>query len=213
MQKIQVVLAEDHELFRDGLDMLLQSMNNIELLGIATHGQELVELCKTHYPSVVITDIKMPIMDGIEATKVLTTLYPNLGIIGLSMYDDAILITDFLEAGGKGYLLKDATRSEFEHAIVAVNSRRNYYCQRSSAVIREHLLSLKNKSTADSVQLNDIELSILKLICDGLTSKEIGETIFLSPRTIESYRLKLLHKLNVSNTTGLVIYAIKNGIV
>jgi DNA-binding NarL/FixJ family response regulator len=210
---IKIVLADDHEIFREGLQMLLQTIGSVALLGVAQDGNSLIKLVENTKPDVILTDIKMPNMNGIEATKYLAKHFPETGIIALSMYDDAEQIIEFIEAGGKGYLLKDASKQELAEAIENVFHNKNYYCSRATQKISEFIISKKIGTTSDKINFKEIELQIINLICKGFTSKDIGEKIFLSPRTIEGYRTKIQEKMEVKNTAGIIIYAIKNGLI
>lgn len=210
--KINVVIADDHELFRDGLKLMLSSFNNIHISGEAENGIELIQTIANTQPDIVITDINMPKLDGILATKQLSNQYPTLGIIALSMYDDDDLIIDMLEAGAKGYLLKNAHKNEVIAAIEMVNKGKPYHCKNTS----KKLLQLIKCSKYNPYQgkpksiFDEKETQIINLICKEFTTKEIAEKIFLSPRTIEGIRQKIMEKMDVTNTVGLAIYAMKN---
>ncbi len=209
---IKVVIADDHEIFRDGLRMMLQKQPGINLLAEAEDGRELIEHIKHLQPDVVITDIKMPRMDGTAAVKHIAEHYPNIGIIALTMFDEEDLIIDMLEAGAKGYLLKNADKHEMIGAIKAVYNNEPYYCQHTSHRLAQMVARSKFNPYAQHVKplFNDREKEMITCICDGLTNKEIAAKIFLSVRTVEGLRMKLLEKMNVKNTAGIIIYAIKN---
>ena len=132
---IKIIIADDHELFRDGLKLMLNSFEHIIICSEATNGKELVEQVNLHHPDVVITDINMPEMDGIEAARILSNQYSTMGIIALSMYDDDDLIIDMLEAGARGYLLKNAHKTEIITAIETVNLGNPYHCENTSKKI------------------------------------------------------------------------------
>ena len=129
---IRTVLADDHEIFRDGFNVMLKKQDNIKLIGEASNGQELIEITERLKPDVVITDIKMPLLDGIEATRIITEKFHGIHVIGLTMFDDDNLIIDMLEAGAKGYLLKSAHKNEIIDAIITVNQDDTYYCKSTS---------------------------------------------------------------------------------
>ncbi len=211
---IRIVMADDHEIFRDGFKLMISRQDDIELLGDAADGKELVELVRTFQPDVVITDVKMPKMDGIEATKILLQDYPGIGVIGLSMFDEEDLIIDMLEAGARGYLLKNADKHEVAEAIRTVYQDEPYYCKHTSARLAQMIAKSKFNPYKKSkkVEFSDRELEIIRLICQELTNKEIADRLFLSIRTVEGYRLKIQEKMNVKNSIGLVIYAIRNNV-
>lgn len=213
--KINIVIADDHEIFRDGLLLMLSSYSNIHIIGEASNGKELIELVNKHQPDVVVTDINMPVIDGIEAAKQLSKLYPALGIIALSMYDDDDLIIDMLEAGAKGYLLKNAHKQEVITAIETVNLGKPYHCQNTSKKLLQLIKASKYnpyKGKPKSI-FDEKELQVIELICQQQTAKEIAEKIYLSYRTVEGIKQRIMEKMDVSNTVGLAIYAIKHKLI
>ena len=211
---IKVVIADDHEIFRDGMRIMLQKQSDIQLVGEAGDGRELIEQVKSLQPDIVISDVKMPRMDGAAATRHLVEHYPHVGIIALTMFDEEDLIIDMLEAGAKGYLLKNADKNEIVDAIKSVYDQQPYYCRHTSHKLAEMVAKSKFNPHRNHVkpEFNERELEIIRFICDGLTSKQIGERIFLSVRTVEGLRMKILEKMDVKNTAGIIIYAIKNNL-
>jgi two-component system, NarL family, response regulator NreC len=211
---IKLLIADDHEIFRDGFKLMLSKFTDIELVGEAENGRELVELTKKLKPDVIITDIKMPIMDGIDATQKISEKYPDIGIIGLSMFDEDDLIIDMLEAGAKGFLIKNAGKLEITEAIRTVYEGGPYYCKTTS----HKLTNLIAKSRFNpykkvtKIEFTEKERTIIQLICKELSNKEIADKLFVSSRTVEGHRLKILDKMNVKNTVGLVVYAMKHGL-
>jgi two-component system, NarL family, response regulator NreC len=214
LQEIKVVMADDHEIFRDGFRLILNNVNHIELVAAASDGLELIELVEKHQPDVVITDIKMPVMDGIEATRNIQLKWPEIAVIGLSMFDEEDLIIEMLEAGAKGYLVKNADKNEVIEAIETVNCNLPYYCKETSN--RLALMISKNKGgpyiRKKIVEFTDKELEIIQLICMEFTTKEISDKLCVSTRTIDGHRLKILEKMEVKNTVGMVIYALQHQI-
>jgi len=211
---IRVLLADDHEIFRDGFQIMLKKQSEIELVGQAENGAELIQLAAQLSPDIIITDIKMPRMDGIEATKKLHARYPDIGIIAFSMFDEDSLIVDMLEAGARGYLLKNTSKKEIYEAIKTVHNKGTYYCHNTSAKLAMMIgESTFNPYKQDvKFEFNDRELEVIRLVCNELLSKEIAVAMNLSVRTIEGYREKIQEKMKVRNTAGIVIYAIKNGL-
>jgi DNA-binding NarL/FixJ family response regulator len=209
---IKLIIADDHEIFRDGLRLMLQKQPEINLLAEAEDGKELIELVKHLQPDVVITDIKMPRMDGTAAAKHISEHYPAIGIIALTMFDEDDLIVDMLEAGAKGYLLKNADKHEMIEAVKSVYHNEPYYCKHTSHKLAQMVARSKFNPFKQNQkpEFNEREKEIITYICDGLTNKEIANKVFLSVRTIEGLRMKLLEKMNVKNTAGIIIYAIKN---
>lgn len=212
-QPISVVLADDHEIFRDGMKLMLSKLPEFEIKGDASDGRELIKLVDALKPDIVVTDIKMPLMDGVEATKYITKKYPQTGVIALSMFDEISLIVEMLEAGASGYLVKDCDKQEIKEAIERVHQQEQYYCRHTGNKLMQVMArNAKKDSKAGAPTLSDKEKEIIDLICQQYTTKEIGEKLFMSPRTVEGYRLKILEKLEAKNTVGIVITAIKYGI-
>lgn len=211
---ISILIADDHEIFRDGFRTMVKKFPELKLIGEAENGRDLVTLAQQLNPDVILTDIKMPKMDGVEATRELVSSKPGINIIALSMFDEDNLIIDMLEAGAKGYLLKNANKEEIIQAIRAVNNNNNYYCKNTS----EKLLQLIAKSKFNPYKklvkprFSEKEIAVIGLVCDQYSNKEIAEKLNLSIRTIEGYREKIEEKMDVHNTAGIVVYAIKNGI-
>jgi len=212
---IRLLIADDHEIFRDGLVLMLSKQPHLVLEGQAENGQELVDMVKAKQPDIVLTDIKMPRMDGIEATRYIRSHFPQVNIIALSMYDEENLIVDMLEAGARGYLLKNADKQEILEAIESVYQDKEFYCQDTSARLAAMIVKSKFNPYRKSelVEFTDREKDIVKLICLQFTAQQIAEKLFLSKRTVEGYRTRILEKMSVKNTAGVVIYALKHGII
>jgi two-component system, NarL family, response regulator NreC len=213
-EKITLLIADDHELFRDGFKLMISKYKDIQLVGQAENGRDLLELAAKYLPNVIITDIKMPIMDGIEATKKITALYPDIGIIGLSMFDEDDLIIEMLEAGAKGFLIKNAGKLEITEAIRTVHNQEPYYCKGTSRkltnmIAGSHFNPYKKK---EKIEFTEKELTIIKLICSEYTNQQIADKLFISIRTVEGHRLKIADKMNVKNTVGFVVFAMKHGL-
>ncbi|MBS1564484.1 MAG: response regulator transcription factor [Bacteroidetes bacterium] len=210
---IKLVIADDHEIYRDGLKIMLRRQADMEVIGEAANGRELVELAEKLRPDIILTDIVMPLMDGIEATRLLKQQLPSIHIIALSMFDQDNLIIEMLESGAKGYLLKNADKREIIEAIQSVSKEVPYYCRSTSVKLARMIAHSKfnRYKAAEKPAFSDKEIEIIRLICREYTNKEIGKELFLSARTVEGYRVKILEKMQVKSTAGIVIYAIKNG--
>jgi len=208
---IKIVIADDHELIREGLSLILAKEPNISIMGIAANGQELVTLVQQHRPQVVLTDIVMPVMNGIEATQRIKDILPEIEVIALSMFDDQSMIVDILEAGAIGYLLKNADKSEILDAIQAVSEHEHYYCKAISIKLARYVSQSRTKQKA-AVHFSEKQLEVIRYICMEFTTQEIGKELYLSKRTIDGYRSAILEKMNVRGTAGIVIYAIQHGL-
>ncbi len=214
-KKITIVIADDHEIFRDGFKLMLTKQKGITLLGEAEDGKALVELVQKLKPDIVVTDIKMPIMDGIEAAKKISALLPKTGIIGLSMFDEDDLIVDMLEAGAKGFLLKNTGKDQIVEAIKTVSQGYPYYCKTTSNRLTQMIAKSRFNpyKKSEKPKFTHREQEIITLLCQEMTNKEIGDKLFLSVRTVEGHRLKIQEKMNVKNTVGVIIYAVKIGLI
>ncbi len=214
MAIIKYIIADDHKIFRQGLRYALADDHRLKLVGEAENGLMLLDIVEKQKPDVVLLDIKMPEMDGIEATKKLHLSYPGIKILMLTSFDDEHFILHLLELGANGYLLKNSEPDEIKKAIHAVYENDYYF----NHLVSNTMLKTLTRKNADlkfknAINLNDRETEVLKLICQELTTVEIGAKIFLSPRTIEGIRTSLIEKIGVRNTAGLVVYALKNGII
>jgi DNA-binding NarL/FixJ family response regulator len=214
-KQISLVIADDHEIFRDGLALMINKQENLSLVGQAGNGRELIQLVNDKKPDIVITDIKMPYMDGIAATRLMLQQDPLLKIIALSMFDEEDLIVEMLEAGAKGYLLKNADKKEIQEAILTVHEGNIFYCKLTSTRLAS--LIVKSKFDPHKKKSSDLfterERQIIELICLQHTAQEIGERLFLSKRTVEGYRTRILEKMEVKNTAGVVVFALRHNLI
>ncbi|TDH28931.1 response regulator transcription factor [Segetibacter sp. 3557_3] len=212
---IRLVIADDHEIFRDGLALMLSRQAGFSLEGQASDGIELIEVVEKTQPEVVITDIKMPRCDGIEATRHIIQKFPDLKIIALSMSDEEKQIVEMLEAGAKGYLLKNADKSEVIQAIQDVYLDKTYYCSQTSSKLAAMILksSFNPFKKHKPVAFSDREIEIIKLICCQFTAQSIADQLYLSKRTVEGYRTRILEKMGVKNAVGVLIYALRHRLV
>jgi two-component system invasion response regulator UvrY len=211
--KANVVLVDDHILLRNGLASLINSFGDYAVLFEAKNGKEFINTLKRdQLPAVVLMDINMPEMDGYETTLWLKNNYPEVAVLALSMYDNESGVIRMFKAGAKGYILKDCDPSELKDALYSVITKGFYY---SELVTGTFIRSVNEESSKakNLAHLKDQEITFIKWVCTELTYKEIADKMFLSPRTIDGYRDDLFQKLNVKTRVGLVMYAIKNGIV
>ena len=209
MDKLKIYIVDDHNLFREGLKLLLAKQRQIAEIYEAESGEDFIRSLHGLHPDVALVDIELPGMSGIEATRTALTINPELKIIALTMYTDESYYMSMLEAGAKGFLLKNSNFEEVVQAITEVCSGRNYFSQEILHSILNRL-GKKNK-TRDDNNLTDREEEILFQICKGLSNYEIAEKLCISKRTVDKHRENLLLKTQSKNTANLVIYAIKNG--
>ena len=215
MNSIRLVIADDHEIFRDGLALMLSKQDTVVLAGQAGDGEELLRLVADTQPDVVLTDVKMPRLGGIAASRMLLQRYPNLKIIALSMFDEEDLIVEMLETGARGYLLKNADKKEILEAILTVYEGSIFYCKHTTARLASMIVKSKfdtHKKPQESL-FTDREKEIIRLICRQHTAQEIGGLLYLSKRTVEGYRTRILEKMDVKNTAGVVIFALKHHLI
>lgn len=210
----QIALVDDHSLLRKGLGQLVASLG-FNVCIEADNGKEFIEsISKENPPDIVLLDINMPEMDGYETTKWLRQNHPLINVIALSMYDNETSIIRMIRYGAKGYILKDSEPAELKAAIDAVLNKGFYYSDLVSGKLLHAINNMDEEGDLKNrAQLNNRELDFLKHTCSELTYKEIAEKMFVSPRTIDGYRDALFEKLNLKTRVGLVMYAIKNGIV
>lgn len=210
--KVKIAIADDHQICRDGLASMLDPAI-YQLVGEADNGIRIIELAKNLNPDIILMDIQMPKMDGIEATKIISNTFPNIQVIALTMHGKLSVITEMIDAGASGYVLKTASKSEIIESIQSVLTNRQYYCKETSLNLSKTQIE-KNSNTRTKLAFNlsDIEIKIIRLICDEYKSEAIGRLLFLSKRTIDGARLRIQSKLNVSSTAGIVKFAIENGI-
>lgn len=212
---ISIALADDHKLFREGIRYLLENMDSVTMIFEAANGKELLEMVKEEQPDIILLDLEMPEMDGITALKILKADYPRIGVIILTMYNDDKMISHLMEQGANGYLLKNTNQEELELAIKSVSEKGFYFNDYMAKAMLTGLKSQNQKKPAlkNSVELTSREMEVLELICQELTTKEIADKLFISHRTAEGHRKNLIDKFGVKNTAGLIIKAIKEGII
>lgn len=214
-QKTKVALADDHVLLRNGLAGVVNGFGDYEVIFEADNGKHFIEqIAKFGEPAIVLMDINMTEMDGYATTQWLKEHYPLVDVLALSMYDNEAAIIKMFKAGAKGYILKDSEPPQLKAALDSIQSKGFYY----SELVTGRLIHSINKMTDESAAatkslLNEREKEFLKLACTEMTYKEIADKMFLSPRTIDGYRDALFEKLQLKTRVGLVMYAIKNGIV
>lgn len=213
-QPIRIIIADDHELLREGFSLLLRKQKEIEIVDEASNGKDLLEKVRKLQPDVVVTDIQMPEMDGIQATKKIKEEFPQIEVIALTMFNEDHLIIDMLESGAKGYLLKNTSQKELSEAIKAVYNGGTHFCSSTSERLKNMIVQSKFNpyKKKPSEVFSEREIEVMKLICQQMQNKEIAEKLFISVRTVEGYREKVFEKTGARTIAGVTIFAIKNGI-
>lgn len=215
MKKIKIAIADDYKIFRDGLKVGLAADENLQVISEADNGEELLASFEKELPDVIIMDLKMPLMDGMEATKIIRKKFDAIKVLVVTMYEDDKFIIHLMENGANGYLLKNADSEEIRKSIYAVYENGYYFNDLVNKALLKKLVNKANfkPSFNQGIDLTERELEVLKLICEEKTAAEIGKEIFLSVRSVEGIRQRLIDKIGVRNTAGLVMFAIKNNVV
>jgi DNA-binding NarL/FixJ family response regulator len=202
---IKLFIADDHQMFIDGIKALLQDTDHIEIIGEATNGHQVIEKLEKCTPDIILMDIGMPELNGIETTRMVYAKDPGIKIIGLTMYDDNNRVVKMLKAGAKGYVLKNTTRQELLQAIQTVASGGVHY---SAQAIVNTMQTISDKNTNPVANLTEREIEIIKLIVKSMTNKEIADKLSISELTVNTHRKNAMRKLEIKNTAGLVKFAI-----
>lgn len=211
MVKHKVILVDDHSLFRNGLKLLLNNSGKVTVVGEASNGQEFLDLVDRHKDSIVFMDIEMPVKDGIETTRDAIQKYPDMKIIALTMFGENEYYLKMIEAGVKGFLLKNSEIDEVLNTIDTVAQGENCFSRELLLSIVKNIHSQEKKFT--ETILSEREIEILHFICKGFSNQEISEKLFISKRTVDKHRSNIIEKTGSKNTASLVMYAIKNGII
>ena len=215
MKKLRILLADDHIVMRTGLRALLERQPNLEVVGESENGREAVELVASLRPDVVVMDVGMPVLNGIEATKTIVSKHPTTAVVILSMHADESYVMRALKAGARGYLLKDSAAIDLISAIHAVSQNKSFFSPKVSRILAEdYVRVLKQKGAVDSYDLlTSREREILQLLAEGKANKEVATALNISPYTVETHRSHILEKLNLHNPAELVLYAVRKGII
>ena len=215
MQKIKVLIVDDHTLVRDGIRALLALVADINVVGEAANGKEALEKVKRLAPDVVLMDLSMPIMSGLEATRRIRKRFPGTKVLALTQYEDREYIVPTIEAGARGFVSKTAAFSELASAIQAVYQGGSFLSpMAAAAVVEECQQKVAIEGEKDPYQnLTDREREMLKLVAEGYTAKEIADMLVISLRTVETHKTNLMKKLNIHNKADLIRFAIRKGII
>lgn len=210
---IQVIIVDDHKLVTDCIGLFLKGSRHIEVIGVCHSGKDTLNMLKKTKPHVILVDITMPEMSGIQLTDSIKKKYPNTRILILSMHSDYNNISDAIDAGADGYVPKDVSSEELVEAIITVSKGKNYFHSTISDEIVKNYANKRQKNDNILPQLTRRELEVLQLFAEGFNNSEIADRLFLSVRTIESHKNHILQKTNMKNSVELIKFAIKNKII
>lgn len=210
--QVKIIIVDDHSLFRNGMKLLLSNAGNFKVLAEASNGKEFLDILPNYSPDVVLMDIDMPVMDGIEATMKALERYPKLKVLCLSMYGEEEYYYKMIDAGVCGFLLKNSDINEVKTAITTVNEGGKYFSQELLYNVVKNIKSTQVIQEL-SENLSEREIEVLQQICIGLSNQEIAENLHISKRTVDKHRANLLDKTNSKNTAHLVMFAIKNKLI
>jgi DNA-binding NarL/FixJ family response regulator len=210
MKRTRILLADDHAVVRQGFKMILAAQPDMEIVGEAGHGREAVELAEQLRPDVIVMDVAMPELNGIEATRRLAASLPHTRVLALSMHKDSVYVREILRAGARGYLLKDSVAADLVSAVRAVASGEGYI---SPAVSNAVLDDYRRHVTNPIDLLTSREREVLQMLAEGKTNKEIAGVLNLSVYTVDSHRGRIMEKLNLHSINELVRFAVRNGLI
>lgn len=212
-EKIRVVVVDDHAIFRQGMKTLIDEIPDVIFAGEASNGQEFLDKLDELNPDVVFMDIKMPVKNGFETTRESLVRKPGMSIITLSMFGEEEYLEEMLEAGAKGFIQKNIQKDEIRNAIQNLSEGKSYFSAEMLEMLAHRFIKPQKREPAPEEILTSREIDVLKLVCEGYTNQEIGNLLFISQRTVDGHRSRLLEKTGAKNTVGLVVFAIRNKLV
>ncbi len=214
MEEIRIVIVDDHDIIIDGLKSMLANQAGFNVIGIAKNGKDAVDLCEKIKPDVIIMDISMPVLNGIEATKQIVSIIPSVKVLALTQHDSNEYILQMFKAGAKGYLLKNSKKLELIDAIENIVAGNSYFGKKISDIMVETFINHdEKKAVINEVVLTNREKEIIKLISSDKNNNQIADELYISLRTVDTNRRNTMQKINVNSVVALVRYAIKNGLV
>jgi len=210
MDIIRLIIADDHEIFRKGLRIILNELDEVKVIAEAQNGNEVFEILKHQKADLILMDIRMPVMDGIEATRKMSEKYPDIKVVALTMFEEISYFNQMIEAGAQGFLLKKTNKDELQRAINQVMEGENYFSEEFISNVNRNQ---RPASRIVGIELTDREQEVLELICKGMSNAEISKFLGVSARTVDGHRAHLLEKTGAKNSPHLVMFAIKNGLI
>ena len=212
MSKTKILIVDDHKIVRDGIKSLLDGEKDFVIIGEASDGKEAISFLEDKNPTLIIMDINMPNMDGIEATRMIKAGFPSIKVLALTMVADSHKIRSMIEAGASGYILKSSNKEDLLTALQNVIKGQVHFSDEATRAILEEMINPNLKKSV-GFEITDREKDVLKLIVDEFTNQEVAEKLFISVRTVDAHRRNLLQKIGAKNTAGLVKFAIENKLV
>lgn len=214
-QSLNILIADDHQLFRQGLEKLIKRRPFTNYIYHAANGREAIDMVNTHKIDLIFMDVRMPVVDGIEATRVIVKSNAAIKIIGLTMLEDKESVVRMFKAGARGYLLKNTDLQEIEEAVKDICEGKRYYSKELNDILLEQGISPKQwiRTSSLKVELSEREIEIIKLVAQGFKSKEISEMLCLSDRTVDNHRLRIYDRIKAKNLADVIFFAIDNGII
>jgi DNA-binding NarL/FixJ family response regulator len=215
IQPLNILIADDHQLFRQGLERLLNRRSFTKLVYHAANGREAIDIVNAQQIDLIFMDVRMPIIDGIEATKTITRSHSGVKILGLTMLDDRDSVVRMFKAGARGYLLKNTGIEEIEEAVKDVCAGKRYYSKELNDILLEQGISPKQwiRTSSLKVELTEREIEIIKLIVQGFKTKEISEMLSISDRTVDNHRMRIYERIKAKNLVDVIFFAIDHGII
>lgn len=212
---IRMIVADDHAIFIEGMYTIFRKQKNVQIVATASNGKELIEKVSNHHPDIVLTDIRMPVMDGIEATKRLVQQFPNIPIVAITMLDCEQDILEMLGAGAKGYLVKNVHKEHLFEAVQNVSRGDIYYCSTTSNQLLKGMVNMKiaPQKTSKKIEFTERELQVIHLICQEFSSKQIAAQIDTEPKSVERTKERIFEKIGTHSSVGIVLYAVRNNLV
>lgn len=210
MEEVKVLVVDDHRIVLDGLCAMLEGAHGFRCIGTMENGQQALDRLKLTRADVVLMDIDMPVMDGIEATTRIKRTMPDVKVISLTHHNERAMVQRLMDCGSDGYLLKNIDRDGLLNAIRKVMNGQKFFSEDVTRKLAER--EMVTAASGAPAELTERETEILRLICEGLSSKQIGEKLFISPRTVDTHRTNLMNKLDIHNVAGLIRFAFQNGI-